>query len=119
MSIERLYNLKPLLEVTGSEDDAEMQKEFMELFISTSKEYMQEIVSAFEKRELADLQAAAHALKSSLRQFRVDSLDDTIVEIENIGKSRQYSDKLPEIISFFKEELNLVLVQIQQDYDAV
>lgn len=114
---EKKYDLNPVFTLSGIADNLEMQKTFVQMFIDTSEVYLNDILKAFDEKDADGLKGSAHALKSSLRQFRLDSLDDAIVKIEACGKANDLSGDLDKTIQYLNDELKESMAQMKQEYN--
>lgn len=113
---KKKYDLNPVFKLMGIADNIEMQKSFVQMFIETSEVYLDDILKAFDEKDADGLKGSAHALKSSLRQFRLDSLDNAIVKIEACGKANDLGGDLDKTIQFLNVELRESMAQMKQEY---
>lgn len=110
----KLYNLDNLISMIGS--DSESIKEFVDLFLDTSVQTMNELNSSYEAENISQVGAMAHKLKSSIDLMGISSLKTDIRSIEKIGKELKNVNMLKELISNLNQVLQLVHKQMKEEF---
>jgi HPt (histidine-containing phosphotransfer) domain-containing protein len=88
------------MESTG--EDEELLKEVIQALLEESPKYLEDIRSALDAGNAADLNDAAHALKGTIRVIAVDELIELGQEIENqahAGNLHALDDRIREFES--------------------
>lgn len=85
----------------------------IELFVKSSKEYLSNVAIALMEKDLVKINQLAHHIKPSLDLLNVNSITQTIRDIE---KASVINNDLIELINFTDSELHLVNQQMQKDY---
>ncbi len=70
----------------------EMIVSLVELFRSKSKEYMQEIETAYQNNDFNALEASAHKLKGAVSNFRYDKATDAAANLERKARYKDAND---------------------------
>lgn len=85
----------------------------IELFVKSSKEYLSNVAIALMENDLVKINQLAHHIKPSLDLLNINSITQTIRDIE---KASVINNDLIELINFTHSELHLVNQQMQKDY---
>jgi HPt (histidine-containing phosphotransfer) domain-containing protein len=85
----------------------------IELFIKSSKEYLANISLALSKNDLVSINQLAHQIKPSLDLLNINSITQSIRDIENASV---INNDLIDLINFTNNELHIVNQQMQNDY---
>ena len=79
-----LFDLEPLRQLSGG--DESFVKHMLEVFDKLVQETTENFQSALEEKDWEKASKAAHKIKPSLDQLRIESLQDTVREIEAFPK---------------------------------
>lgn len=119
MSEDKLYDIDSFLKDAGALGNEDLKKSLIKIFIDTSKEYLKNLRTEIDNKDLDGVKATAHALKSSLKQFQINHLLETIINIEDIGKSGKFTNDLPLLIDHLEKEMNKVMAQLNNELNDV
>lgn len=70
----------------------EVTSSLIELFKTKSKEYMQEIETAYQNKDFNTLEACAHKLKGAVSNFRYDKATDAAANLERKARYKDTAD---------------------------
>lgn len=94
-------------------------KNIFNIFIKTTPEMVEAMKQALHEKDYDAVQAAAHKLKSSIDSFRIESIKNTIRNIEQHAANKTDLDQIPLWIELAEEKLKLVnenLIEKLKDY---
>ncbi|WP_375583971.1 PAS domain S-box protein [Cyclobacterium xiamenense] len=100
-----LYDLSQLDEISrGSE---QFIQKMCELFVSLSEEITQEMQQALERGDWQSIQKSAHKVKPSIDQFGVDSIKNTVREVEDYVVRSDNEEE-------FRNKVRYIIATLQQ-----
>lgn len=84
--------------------DSEMMLEMLNLFIEDIPVQISNIEEFANSRSMAELGAEAHKLKPTTQYIGLSRMFELVKELEMIGKSEEYSEKITSLVEELKEE---------------
>jgi len=104
-STQPLFDLSQLEEISrGSE---QFIQKMCELFVSLADEITSEMQQALDQRDWPRIQKAAHKMKPSIDQFGVDSIKNTVREVEDYvmrsDNEEEFKDMVRQIIGTLRQ----------------
>ncbi len=87
-----LYDLTSLQEQTGNDDD--FLHQMVLLFIQQTAENLIKINRAIQQKDWTDIHFAVHKMKSAINLFCIKSLQQIIVETEELSLQKTNEKKL-------------------------
>jgi two-component system sensor histidine kinase/response regulator len=89
--------------------DIELLMEMIELFISDYPRLMSNIKNSITQKDSKELARNAHTLKGSVGNFAANSVYDTALTLEIMGRNNDISDAGEAYIKLEKESIRLML----------
>ncbi len=111
MSETPLFDLEPLRQLSGG--DESFIKHMLGVFDKLVQETTYDLKSALEEKDWKKASKAAHKIKPSLDQLRIESLRDTVREIEAFPKKDVVDYDISEKINEMIHTLNKVTSQLK------
>lgn len=111
----KLYNLKQLEEV--AKGNSAFIHKMIHIFLETSLETNEEIKHAYENQSWRQMSEAAHKYKSSIDTLNIQSIQQTIRNIENFDPAIGDFYQLETWISELEDTTLLVIEQMQRDFN--
>lgn len=109
---DKAYDLSQLRELASGND------EFVESMIDTFLEHtpgqLQEMLSAYDTKDLATVGAVAHKIKPNIELFGIHNITQDIRVVEEKGKNGVDDEGLKESLMKVKMYLNEVFNQLKQ-----
>ena len=109
-SKDKLYSLEMF-----EADDPEFVRSIVEMFVKNTPGTIEEIKTAFEKDEMEDLRQHAHKIKPHFTFFGAPDLQQAFQMIEDIAKTSNNKEKLPELIDSAEKTSSLMIEQMKAD----
>ncbi len=113
---DKLYSTSYLTENISS--DEEIIHDFIELFLENTPNDLKSLNMAFEEKDIEQISAAAHKMKSSLDVMKISALYDEIRKIDKPFKTETLTNELPEIIANINNVLEKVFDQMKNDFSC-
>ncbi|SEJ55444.1 PAS domain S-box-containing protein [Cyclobacterium xiamenense] len=105
-STQPLFDLSQLEEISrGSE---QFIQKMCELFVSLADEITGEMQQALDQRDWPRIQKAAHKIKPSLDQFGVDSIKNTVRDVEDYVMRRDNEEEFKDMVRQIIDTLHQV-----------
>lgn len=111
MSTSPLYDLEPLRQIAGG-DEAFIQH-MIGIFDKLVQETNDNLQSALNEKNWEKAAKAAHKIKPSLDQLRIESLRNTVREVEAFPKTDDPTYDIKEKIHELMNSLNKVTAQLK------
>ncbi|SRR6056297_199439 len=111
MSGTPLFDLEPLRQLSGG--DESFVKHMLGVFDKLVQETIENFQSALEEKDWEKASKAAHKIKPSLDQLRIDSLRNTVREIEAFPKKDVADYDISAKINEMIHTLNKVTSQLK------
>jgi len=109
----KLYNLDYLKSVSGNNE--EFIREMVLTFTQTIPPALEEMQFALENRQWEKLARVAHQIKPSFTLMGLNPLRNSILFIEENSKYNTKLDELPNVVSEFVKQCNLVLPELAKE----
>jgi PAS domain S-box-containing protein len=106
-----LFNLSKLESLSGGNQS--FIKKMIDLFVTLSSQSVTQINEAYDQNDFVQVGKLAHKLKPSLDNLSIDSLKETIKDIEKNAKDYGKSDKLKSLITQVQKTVEAVNAQLQ------
>ncbi len=113
MSNEKKYNLTNLKNMIG--DDPQAIKNFTSIYLTTSRQVMDDLLTAFDASDYPKIGALAHKLKSSIDLMGITDLKEDIRTIEANAKEAINLNELPALIAKLKRTIRIASSQLEED----
>lgn len=109
----KLYDLSAISEIVAGDENEinELNKMFME---ETPKS-LEQLNEFLENKNWDQVSATAHKLKSSIRLWNINLIDNEIVQIENKAKDSSAYDDIPPLVEKVNNVLNEVFLQLGKE----
>jgi HPt (histidine-containing phosphotransfer) domain-containing protein len=104
-------NLTYLKEMSGGNKD--LVKEMITIFINQVEEFTRDMENHLHNKEYELLGKLAHKAKSSISIMGLDKLAKDLKNLENLARESKEPDKYPVILSFFKEETQAAVQELE------
>lgn len=108
-----MYDLSELREMSG--DDESFIQEMLDVFLKNNQDYLQLLNKAFESKDWKGVKFNAHKIKPSILLFRIDSLKQTILDLNEFSGKEINLDKMPSLVSELNVGLSEVFVKISKE----
>jgi len=112
MSTPKLYDLTQLIGMIGDGEGLQMM---LNIFLESTPKILQEINESYNRKDYKNLAQNAHKLKASLGIMNINTLYDTIREIDNHEKVVSNLARLDSIIGIININLQLVFTQLKEE----
>jgi PAS domain S-box-containing protein len=112
-SSEKLYNLKGLTRMFGTQTD--VINEMIKLFVTSTPPLWDELTTEYNNNNLFRVGEIAHKLKASVDIMEIESIKQTIRDIEHLGKEKIPDPQLGELIVLCGDILNRVVAELKED----
>lgn len=106
-----IYNLDQLDELAGGDQD--FVQSMIETFLEHTPQQLQEILDAREKGDLATIGSVSHKIKPNVDLFGLEDIQQTIRDMEQMGKEGQGGEKMDSAIEKVRETLNIAFDQLK------
>lgn len=106
-----MYNLRQLEELSGGM--SEFVDSMIETFLEHTPSQLNDMVKAFKEGRWMDMGNLAHKIKPSIDLFEIPGIQQTIREIEKIGKSGTSAPDLEQKVMEVEKILNQVFHQLK------
>lgn len=106
VQIEKLYKL--------ANNDVKFVKEMIQVFVSTTEQGMAEIKSLADKGNWEELANQSHKIKAPCKHLGADKLAVFLKSIEDLARSNNGKEKLPELISYASEESEKIIASLRK-----
>ena len=97
-------------------DEPEFVRSIIDMFIQNTPESLDQIKSAYAAGEMELLRQTAHKLKPHFTFFGANQLQQVLQMIEDIAKSGEGKEKLPELIHFLEDSIAPMIEQLKTDF---
>ena len=97
-----------------SNNDEKFVRDMIESFITNTPEILEQIDKANNDRDWHEVSAMAHKLKPNLAFMGVDSLKDTVIQIEQSAKNKTDLEALPNKIGHLIEQVSLAIEELNE-----
>lgn len=98
-----------------SDNDREFIKDMLETVIKNTPDNLKEIQDAGSAKKWNDLARSVHKLKPSLLLLDIDTLTQTIKQLESNAKDQTNLDEVPKQIAALCEHCDLLVSEIRKD----
>ena len=95
------------------DNDEELFKEIIELFIENCPEWVEELKKAVENEDALKVEGTSHKIKGALRSLVAVPAQEKAQELENIGRSKDLT-KANETFKIFNEEINSLIKELEK-----
>ena len=92
-------------------EDKKELVEFLELFISQSKEEVEILTELIDNKKYDDISRQAHKLKSTYASMGIIKASSLLTEIENISKNNGDFSKITDLFAEFKKIQELAEIE--------
>lgn len=111
---DALFDLSKLTEISRGNNNF-IQK-MISIFVEQMPVNIQDLKNAYEQKNLIAMAATAHKMKPSIDNMGIESLKNTIREIEKQGKANEYSKTLPDLINKIEKTLQSIVSTLKTEY---
>ena len=105
-----LYDITELEQM--AQGNNEFIKKMVNVFLETTSESLDQLLKAFEEKDLQTVSAIAHKIKPSIDLMGISSLHDVVRDIEARAKN---GDDLYDLVGRLDEDLKVVFEQIKSE----
>jgi HPt (histidine-containing phosphotransfer) domain-containing protein len=110
----KTFDLNLLKEQCG--EDKSFYNDMIKIFISSTKEGIDEMDKALKKGDMPTVSHQAHKIISPCRHINANNMVKMLAQVENIAKGKeQKSDDLPGLVSKIKTEFNELSVDLNKE----
>ncbi len=107
-TLQSLYELQ-------DESQPNFFNDLVAVFIKTSKDGVALLKTAVHKKDLKSIDHIAHSLKSSCANLGAERMAELCQELEQIGRSGKWNDKVPTLFSHLEKEYAQVTQELQTE----
>ena len=111
-----ITDLKYLQQMT--DNDSEMMKEMIELFLRQLTEMQAEIELLVANKNWVELSRLAHKIKSSALVMGIEQMANEMKELEFLAKEGKNAEKYPDYIARFNAMTDLTEVELRAYLDS-
>ena len=109
----RSYNLDELREMSGN--DESFIQEMLVTFLENNKNYLNDLNKAFENEEWKKVKFFAHKIKPSILLFKIDSIKDEILKLNEYSGNLENLDLIPMLLKNINSVMNEVFIEISNE----
>jgi HPt (histidine-containing phosphotransfer) domain-containing protein len=110
----KTYDLDLLKQQCGT--DKSFYNEMIKIFITSTKEGIEEMEKALTKKDMEGVSHQAHKIISPCRHLNANNMVKMLANVENIARGKEgKSEDLPELIDKVKKEFNQMSVDLKQE----
>ncbi|MEZ4849879.1 MAG: response regulator [Bacteroidia bacterium] len=110
-------DLSYLKEISGGDDH--IIKKTIEKFLETTPDMLRSMDDFLDNKDFINLGRCAHKLKSSVAFMGIDTIKDTILEIEGISKNGGNEHKLPQLVNRIRQVIEDSYKELQTDLATI
>jgi HPt (histidine-containing phosphotransfer) domain-containing protein len=99
---------------TISNNDSKFVKEMVSTFINSIPSSIKKMENNLENKDLQTVGLIAHKIKPSISFMGIDSLKQTVLDIENMGKANKDYKDLKKLVSYFIKSLNTAIEELKE-----
>ncbi len=111
-----LYDLTGLKNQTGTDDD--FLHQMIILFIQQMGENLEKINHAIQQKDWAEIRFTAHKMKSAINLFGIKSLQENIVETEELAVLKMDEKKIQENLKLIEMVLKQCVAQLKIEFNV-
>jgi HPt (histidine-containing phosphotransfer) domain-containing protein len=111
MEEEKLYSLAQLESLSGG-DDVFVNK-MVDMFLELTPQTIAVLQESFNEDALETLGGAAHKIKPTIDMMGIESIKQSIRDLEQYGKNRSHLELIPGLVSEVCETLGKVVEQLR------
>lgn len=115
-AVKKLYDLSMVEAIAGG--DSSFISKMLQLFVDTAPGTIRELKSLCEKKQWQEMSKVAHKLKSTIDSMGIESLKQTIRDIEASGKTGTNIEAVPAMVRSVTEVMDSVMTEIKKDLAA-
>lgn len=108
-----MYDLAELREM--SDNDEEFVAEMIQAFLKNNKEYLELLNAGLVSKDWKVVKFNAHKIKPSILSFKISSLTDVILDINEFAGNETNLEMLPELVQKLNLDLGLVFNKISEE----
>jgi HPt (histidine-containing phosphotransfer) domain-containing protein len=110
----KTYDLNLLKEQCGA--DRSFYNEMIRIFISSTKDGIQEIEKALENKDMTAISHQAHKIISPCRHINANNMVRMLASVENIARGKEgKTEDLPELTEKIKKEFNTISLDLNKE----
>jgi CheY-like chemotaxis protein/HPt (histidine-containing phosphotransfer) domain-containing protein len=106
-----LYNLKTIEDICSG--NRKMVNEMLKAFIKQVPHTIEDIKSAYNKKDFSAIYAAAHNIKPNIDTLQIESLKDNIRQIEHFANQQKNGLELSGLIEILDTVLSTIVEQLK------
>jgi HPt (histidine-containing phosphotransfer) domain-containing protein len=111
MEDQKLYSLSQLESLSGG-DEVFINK-MVDMFLELTPQTITVLRESFETDELEILSAAAHKIKPTIDMMGIETIKQSIRDLEQYGKNRSHLDLIPNLLTEVCDTLDNVVEQLK------
>ncbi|MGB0403430.1 MAG: Hpt domain-containing protein [Salibacteraceae bacterium] len=108
-----MYDLTELREM--SDNDEEFVQEMIHAFLKNNKDYLNTLNEGLAAKDWKVVKFNAHKIKPSILLFKITSLKQVILDINEFAGNEINLDKVPNLVEKLNEGLSLVFNKISEE----
>ena len=112
-----IYDLTELRKMSGN--DEEFVQEMLVTFLSNNQEYLVLLNDACENKDWKTLKFNAHKIKPSVLLFKIDSVKQEILDLNEFSEKEINLEKIPLLVSTLKSKLYKVFDEINLELKKI
>ncbi len=112
----RITNLDYVREL--SEDNDEFFREFLELFINTTPETLENLNRSIKASDWEGVRQAAHKMKPSLNYLGMTTTRETAVKVEEYAKEKKNVEEIPQMIEQLNADCEKAITEIKAELNS-
>lgn len=111
MEEEKLYSLSQLESLSGG--DETFINKMVEMFLELTPQTIDVLKESYATDELETMGGAAHKIKPTIDMMGIESLKQSIRDLEQYGKNRSHLELIPGLLTDVCETLEKVVEQLK------
>jgi len=111
--MKKIYDLTDLREMSGG--DEVFIQEMLVTFLKNNQDYLRLLNEGFESKDWKVVKFNAHKIKPSILLFRIDSLKEVILDLNEFSGKEMNLDKMPALIGLLNSSLSEVFNEISAE----
>ena len=111
MEEEKLYSLAQLESLSGG-DEAFVNK-MVDMFLELTPQTIAVLKESYAEDKLETLGGAAHKIKPTIDMMGIETLRQSIRDLEQYGKNRSHLELIPGLLTEVCDTLDQVVVQLR------
>ncbi|MCD6331803.1 MAG: Hpt domain-containing protein [Bacteroidales bacterium] len=115
MSAAKLYNLDYLKELAAG--DNTFMLEMINYFVANSPQVLEQMDTLVKNKDWAMLREVIHKFTPNMNLIGLKSAINEANNLEILAENRKDPDKIPVLVGFIREKVEIVIAQLKEDFD--